>query len=102
MALDLFNLTGKTALVTGGSKGLGKAMARGLEVECGVLGIPEHERTPEGPKAMASEPGEIVFVGAARIPKQDRLVLMPMETSGLIGTIAGIAELTKGIARPPG
>jgi NAD(P)-dependent dehydrogenase (short-subunit alcohol dehydrogenase family) len=30
MALDIFNLTGKVALVTGGSKGLGKAMARGL------------------------------------------------------------------------
>ena len=28
--LELFNLTGKTALVTGGSKGLGKSMARGL------------------------------------------------------------------------
>ena len=30
MATNLFNLTGKTALITGGSKGLGKAMARGL------------------------------------------------------------------------
>jgi NAD(P)-dependent dehydrogenase (short-subunit alcohol dehydrogenase family) len=30
MAVDIFNLRGKTALVTGGSKGLGKAMARGL------------------------------------------------------------------------
>jgi NAD(P)-dependent dehydrogenase (short-subunit alcohol dehydrogenase family) len=30
MATGLFNLTGKVALVTGGSKGLGKAMARGL------------------------------------------------------------------------
>src|SRR5687767_2048214 len=30
MPLDIFNLTGKVALVTGGSKGLGKAMARGL------------------------------------------------------------------------
>src|SRR5437016_6224895 len=35
MALDIFNLAGKTALVTGGSKGLGKAMARGL-VEAGA------------------------------------------------------------------
>ena len=30
-----------------------------------------------------------------------RLVLMPMETSGLVGTIAGIAELAKNSAAPP-
>jgi len=35
MNLSLFDLTGKVALVTGGSKGLGKAMARGL-VEAGA------------------------------------------------------------------
>lgn len=35
MTLKYFNLSGKAALVTGGSKGLGKAMARGL-VEAGA------------------------------------------------------------------
>jgi regulator of protease activity HflC (stomatin/prohibitin superfamily) len=29
-----------------------------------------------------------------------RLVLMPMETGGLVGTIAGIAELARASARP--
>lgn len=38
-----------------------EAMARGREVECGVLQLSEDERAPDGPRAMASEPGEIVF-----------------------------------------
>jgi D-alanine-D-alanine ligase len=38
-----------------------EAMAHGREVECGVLGVPEDERGPDGPRAMASEPGEIIF-----------------------------------------
>jgi NAD(P)-dependent dehydrogenase (short-subunit alcohol dehydrogenase family) len=44
MTLKLFDLTGKAALVTGGSKGLGKAMARGLaEAGADVMISSRHE-----------------------------------------------------------
>jgi NAD(P)-dependent dehydrogenase (short-subunit alcohol dehydrogenase family) len=44
MAWEIFNLTGKVALVTGGSKGLGKAMARGLaEAGADVVISSRHE-----------------------------------------------------------
>jgi len=44
MSLDIFNLTGKVALVTGGSKGLGKAMARGLaEAGADIVICSRHE-----------------------------------------------------------
>jgi NAD(P)-dependent dehydrogenase (short-subunit alcohol dehydrogenase family) len=44
MLSDMFKLTGKTALVTGGSKGLGKAMARGLaEAGADVIISSRHE-----------------------------------------------------------
>jgi D-alanine-D-alanine ligase len=40
-----------------------EAMAVGIEVECGVLGLPLAGRTGNGAPALASEPGEIVFAG---------------------------------------
>jgi NAD(P)-dependent dehydrogenase (short-subunit alcohol dehydrogenase family) len=44
MALNIFELTGKVALVTGGSKGLGKAMARGLaEAGADIIISSRHE-----------------------------------------------------------
>ncbi len=40
-----------------------EAMARGVEVECGVLETPAAERAAGGPGALASLPGEILFPG---------------------------------------
>ncbi len=40
-----------------------EAMAVGIEVECGVLGLPLAERAGADAPALASEPGEIVFAG---------------------------------------
>ncbi len=40
-----------------------EAMAVGVEVECGVLGVTRAQREAGGARALASEPGEIVFAG---------------------------------------
>ncbi|NNE93907.1 MAG: SDR family oxidoreductase [Verrucomicrobiales bacterium] len=56
MKSNLFNLDGKVAVVTGGSKGLGKAMARGL-AECGA-DVMINARNEEELKAAAAEIGD--------------------------------------------
>src|SRR4029450_775713 len=44
MPANLFDLTGRVALITGGNKGLGKAMARGLaEFGADILIASRHE-----------------------------------------------------------
>jgi D-alanine-D-alanine ligase len=40
-----------------------EAMARGVEVECGVVGRRRSERALHGERSLASEPGEIRFAG---------------------------------------
>ena len=56
MQCNLFNLDGRVAVITGGSKGLGKAMARGL-AECGA-DIMINSRSEDELKAAAAEIGE--------------------------------------------
>ena len=54
--LKLFDLTGRVAIVTGGSKGLGLAMAQGLaSAGAGVVLVSRHE---EEAKAAAAEIGQ--------------------------------------------
>ena len=45
MSTTLFDLSGRTALVTGGSKGLGKAMARALAKAGASLAISSRNET---------------------------------------------------------
>lgn len=52
---DLFDMSGRVALVTGGSKGLGKAMARGF-AECGA-DVMISSRSEDELKAAAAEIG---------------------------------------------
>jgi D-alanine-D-alanine ligase len=40
-----------------------EALAPGIEVECGVLGLPRAQQDTGGAPALASEPGEIVYDG---------------------------------------
>ncbi|MFK5922642.1 MAG: SDR family NAD(P)-dependent oxidoreductase [Verrucomicrobiota bacterium] len=56
MSCDLFNLDGRVALVTGGSKGLGKAMARGF-AEAGA-DVMIASRSADELKAAAAEVGD--------------------------------------------
>lgn len=53
---DLFNLDGRVALITGGSKGLGKAMARGLaECGAGIMICSRHADELEAARAEIAE-----------------------------------------------
>lgn len=56
MKFDLFDLTGRVALVTGGSKGLGLAMARGL-AECGadIMICSRHENELKAARSEIAE-----------------------------------------------
>jgi NAD(P)-dependent dehydrogenase (short-subunit alcohol dehydrogenase family) len=90
MQCDLFNLRGRSAVVTGGSKGLGKAIARGF-VEAGakVMICSRHEDELKAAVAEISEgiPGAEVRAIVADLSSREQTDLLATEALGAFGTV---------------
>src|ERR1700730_7008235 len=96
MNLDIFNLSGKVALVTGGSKGLGKAMARGL-VEAGadvvISSRHEEELRPALEEILSGtgRRGRFVVTDMTRRDEVRRLAQMAQEQLGHVDILVNNA-----------
>jgi NAD(P)-dependent dehydrogenase (short-subunit alcohol dehydrogenase family) len=96
MASSIFDLTGKVALVTGGSKGLGKAMARGL-VEAGADVVISSRHENELRPALAeilhgtSRRGSYVVADMSRREDVPRLAQAALDQMGRIDILVNNA-----------
>ncbi|HEV3258947.1 MAG TPA: 3-oxoacyl-ACP reductase family protein [Gemmataceae bacterium] len=96
MSLDIFNLNGKVALVTGGSKGLGKAMARGL-VEAGADVVISIRHEDELRAALdeilrgSNRRGRLVVADMSRRDDVNRLARTALEQMGRIDILVNNA-----------
>src|SRR5439155_13947469 len=85
----MFDLTGKVALITGGSKGLGKAMARGL-VEAGadVVISSRHENELKAAQAEIVQGTkrrcEYLVADMGKRPDADKLAKFALEKMGKV------------------
>jgi NAD(P)-dependent dehydrogenase (short-subunit alcohol dehydrogenase family) len=89
VATNIFDLSGKTALVTGGSKGLGKAMARGLaEAGADIVISSRHENelraALEEILRETGRRGRCVVADMARREEAARLAKEALELNGRI------------------
>ncbi|MDB5492148.1 MAG: fabG [Micavibrio sp.] len=92
----MFNLTGKTALVTGATGGIGGAIAKALHAQGATVGI--SGRNEAKLKELAAELGERVHVLPADlgdIAQIDTLVKAATEAMGSINILVNNAGLTK-------
>jgi NAD(P)-dependent dehydrogenase (short-subunit alcohol dehydrogenase family) len=96
MALDIFNLSGKVALVTGGSKGLGMAMARGF-VEAGadvvISSRHENELRPALEEILrgTNRKGRFVVADMSRRAEADQLARTALEQMGRVDILVNNA-----------
>jgi NAD(P)-dependent dehydrogenase (short-subunit alcohol dehydrogenase family) len=85
----MFNLTGKVALITGGSKGLGKAMARGL-AEAGADIVISSRNENELKSALADilkgtdRKGAYLVADMTKRPEADKLAKFAIEKMGKV------------------
>ena len=92
----MFNLTGKTALVTGATGGIGGAIAKALHAQGAIVGI--SGRNEAKLKELAAELGDRVHVLPADlgdIAQIDTLVKAATEAMGSINILVNNAGLTK-------
>ena len=96
MISKLFDLSGKIALVTGGSKGLGKAMARGLAVAgADIIISSRHEEELQGALrevlAGTGRRGTYVVADLARREDVDPLVSAALQFAGRVDILVNNA-----------
>jgi NAD(P)-dependent dehydrogenase (short-subunit alcohol dehydrogenase family) len=100
VAANLFDLTGKVALVTGGSKGLGKAMARGL-AEAGadivISSRHENELRPALDEILkdTDRRGKYVVADMSRRADVARLAKTALEALGRVDILVNNAGTNK-------
>jgi NAD(P)-dependent dehydrogenase (short-subunit alcohol dehydrogenase family) len=96
MVSEIFNLTGKVALVTGGSKGLGKAMARGL-AEAGADIIISSRHEDELRSALdevlkgTGRKGRLIVADMSKRAEADRLARTALEQMGRVDILVNNA-----------
>jgi NAD(P)-dependent dehydrogenase (short-subunit alcohol dehydrogenase family) len=96
MTQKLFDLSGKTALVTGGSKGLGKAMARGF-VEAGADVVLSSRNEGELKAALdevlkgTDRRGRYVVADLSKRAESDRLARKTLELMGQVDILVNNA-----------
>jgi 3-oxoacyl-[acyl-carrier protein] reductase len=92
----MFDLTGKTALVTGASGGIGAEIARALHAQGAVVALSGTRR--EALDALAAELGERVHVLPADLSQADaaaELIAAAEAAMGSVGILVNNAGLTK-------
>ena len=92
----MFDLTGKTALVTGATGGIGQAIARGLHAQGATVAL--SGRNVEKLEALAGELGErtaIIPSDLSNSEEADALVAKTIEALGSIGILVANAGVTR-------